>query len=122
MLKGIKDHERLRNPGCLETREMPATFLRLHSPRERVALPYSSLVKLELTLDETALELSFITHRVTITGRSLAEIYKAVTEAEARLVQVVSADFGSEAAVPSFKALVHGIRIEPLDADERRKH
>ena len=101
---------------------MPATFLRLHSPRERVALPYASLVKLELTLDETALELSFITHRVTIAGRSLNEIYQAVTEAEARLVRVVAADFAGAAAVPSHKALVEAIRIEPLDADERRKH
>jgi len=100
---------------------MPATFLRLHSPREQVALPYASLIKLELTLDETTLELSFVTHRVTITGRNLAEIYKAVTEAEARLVRVVSTDFADEAAVPSYKALVHGIRIEPLDADARRK-
>ena len=100
---------------------MPATFLRLHSPRERVALPYASLVKLELTLDETTLELSFITHRVTIAGRSLNEIYQAVTEAEARLVRVVSSDFADEAPVPSYKALVRAIRIEPLDAEERRK-
>lgn len=55
-----------------------------------------------------------------MTGRSLTQIYKAVTEAEARLVRVVSADFVDEAEVPSYKALVHGIRIEPLDADERR--
>ena len=121
MLKEIKDHVRLRDPGCLETREMPATFLRLHSPRVQVALPYASLVKLELTLDETTLELSFITHRVTIAGRSLNEIYQAVTEAEARLVRVVSSDFADAAAVPSYKALVRAIRIEPLDAEERRK-
>ena len=121
MLKGIKDHVQLRDPGCLETRELPATFLRLHSPRVQVALPYASLIKLELTLDETALELFFVTHRVTITGRSLTEIYRAVTEAEARLVRVVAADFADAAAVPSHKALVEAIRIEPLDADERRK-
>ena len=68
-----------------------------------------------------SLELSFVAHRVTITGRSLTEIYRAVTEAEARLVRVVAADFADAAAVPSHKALVEGIRIEPLDADERRK-
>ena len=62
------------------------------------------LIKLELTVDETTLELSFITHRVTIAGRSLNEIYQAVTEAEARLVRVVSSDFADEAAVPSYKA------------------
>lgn len=90
---------------------MPASFLRLHSPREQVALPSASLIKLELTLDETAMELSFLTHRVTVTGRSLSEIYKAVPESEARLIRVVAADFVDYAAVPSCKALVRAIRI-----------
>jgi hypothetical protein len=84
-------------------------------------LPYSCLLKLALKVDETMLELSFVTHRVTISGKHLAEIYKAVSEAEARQVSVARADFADEAKLPSSKALVRGIRIEPLDADERRK-
>ena len=121
MIEGLKDNARQRDPGCLEKREVPAVFLRFRSLREQVALPYSSLIKLSLKLDETALELSFVTHRVTITGKNLIEIYKAVSEAEARLVGVVSENFTEELKLPSYKALVRGIRIEPLDADERRR-
>ena len=100
---------------------MPATFLRFESPREQVAFPYASLIKVELARDETALELSFVTHRVSITGRQLSEIYKSVTDMEARLVRVVSNEFAGNPAVPTYRALVHGIRIDALDADERRK-
>lgn len=121
MLKGLKEFDRPADPRCLETREMPAVFLRLQSPREHVALPYSSLIKLALKTDGTALELSYVTHRVTVTGKSLGEIYKAVADAEARLVTVVAEDFADAARLPSHKALVREIRIEPLDADERRK-
>ena len=121
MLKGIKNDDRPADPRCLETREVTAVFLRLQSPRERVALPYSSLIKLTLKTDETALELSFVTHCVTITGKNLSEIYKAITEVEARLIRVVEDDFSEEANVPFYKSLVRAIRIEPLDSDERRK-
>ena len=100
---------------------MPAVFLRLQSAREQVALPYSSLIKLELKNDATAIELSYITHRVMITGRNLAEIYQAVAEAQARLISVVTADFSDEFRVPSPKAHVREIRVEPLHAEERRK-
>ena len=109
------------DPGCLETREIPAIFLRLHTPREQIALPYASLVKLSLKLDETALELSFITHHVVITGKNLAEIYKAIAEAYARIISVAPEGFSTEAQLPSYKALVRAIRIEPLDPDERRR-
>ena len=119
MLKGSK--ENWTEPRCLETEERPAAFLRFKSTREQVALPYSSLVKLALKTDETVLELSFVTHRVTISGKNLAEIYKAVADVEARQVRTASTDFPDEASLPTYKALVWGIRIDPLDADERRK-
>ena len=48
------------NPGCLESREIPAVFLRLHSPVEQIALPYASLLKLSHETDEDALELSLV--------------------------------------------------------------
>ena len=109
------------NPGCLDSRPIPAVFLRLQSPREQIALPYSCLLKLSLKVDESMLELSFVTHRVTITGKNLAEIYVAIAEAEARVIRVVSSGFAEEAKWPSHKALVRGIRIEPLDAEEKQK-
>jgi hypothetical protein len=100
---------------------MPAVFLRLQSAREQVALPYSSLIKLELKNDAAAVELSFVTHRVMITGRNLAEIYLAVAEAQARVISVAATDFAGEFLMPAHRALVREIRIEPLNADERRK-
>ena len=109
------------NPGCVESRELPGVFLRLHTSREQIALSYASLVKLSLKLDETALELSFVTHHVVISGKNLGEIYKAVAEAYARIVAVAPESFSSEAQLPSYKALVRGIRIDPLESDERRK-
>ena len=109
------------SPGCLETRELPPVFLRLHTPREQIALPYASLVKLNLKLDETALELSFVTHRVTITGKNLFEIYTAIAEVEARIITVVSSNFADETRLPSYRSLVRGLRIDLLDAEEKRK-
>ncbi len=60
----------LEDPRCLESREMPASFLRFESPREQMAFPYASLIKLELKRDETALELSFVTHQVASLGEN----------------------------------------------------
>ena len=121
MLKGSKVEDLPSSVRCLETRDMPAVFLRLQSAREQVALPYSSLIKLELKNDATAVELSYVTHRVMIAGRNLAEIYQAVAEAQARLVMVATTDFAGEFLMPAHRALVREIRIEPLDAEERRK-
>ncbi len=121
MLKGSKSEDLSSSVRCLETRDMPAVFLRLQSAREQVALPYSSLIKLELKNDATAVELSFVTHRVMISGRNLAEIYQSVAEAQARVISVAATDFAGEFPMPAHRALVREIRIEPLDAEERRK-
>jgi hypothetical protein len=118
-LKGSKDS--WTDPGCLETAEPAAAFLRFKSVREQVALPYSSLIKLELSTDETALELSFVTHLVTVSGNNLAEIYHAVAEVRARSVRVAQIGPAATADLPSYKAFVQRIRIEPRDLDERRR-
>lgn len=62
-----------------------------------------------------------MTHRVTAIGKNLAEIYKAVADAEARLVALARADFSDEVKVPPYKALVREIQNEPLDPDERKR-
>lgn len=108
------------DPRCLEKRELPGVFLRLNSRREQIALPYSCLLKLELSLDETSLELSFATHRVTLSGKNLAGVYAAVAEAEARVISVAAPDF-VDARLPAHRALVRGIRIEPLDPAEMQR-
>ena len=121
MLKGSKSEDLSSSVRCLETRDMPAVFLRLQSAREQMALPYSSLIKLELKNDATAVELSFVTHRVMITGRNLAEIYQAVAEMQARLISVATTDFAGEFLQPAHRALVREIRVDPLDSNERRR-
>lgn len=100
---------------------MPAVFLRLQSAREQVALPYSLLIKLELKNDATALELSYVTHRVMVTGKNLAEIYEALADAQARLISVAAADFADAFSIPAHNALVREICIDPLTTEERRK-
>jgi hypothetical protein len=119
MLKGSKDT--WTNPHCLDAEDTPAAFLRFKSTREQVALPYSSLIKLALKTDETALELSFVTHQVTISGKNLSEIYKAVADVKARLVCVAPTGFSDEVSLPGHKSLIWGIRIDPLDVGERRR-
>lgn len=106
---------------CLERREIPGLFLRFESSRDQIALPYASLLQLTLKLDGTALELAFITHRVTVTGHSLEIVYAAIAEGEARVVRVLAGEFTGAAWPPSYQANVRGIRIEPLDAAEQRR-
>ena len=107
--------------GCLELRGVPALFLRFETPREQIALLYASLVKLSLKPDETGLELSFLTHQVAVSGKKLAEIYRAIAEAQARVVRVVPEDYSTAMKLPAIKASVHDVRIKPLEADKRRK-
>jgi hypothetical protein len=69
---------------------MPAVFLRFEAPRMRVALPYASLLFVELALDEEELNLVFATHRVTLRGRKLARIHQAVCDGVATQVSVAA--------------------------------
>lgn len=108
------------DPRCLEKRELPGVFLRLNSRRAQIALPYYRLLKLELSLDDTALELSFATHRVTLSGKNLAEVYTAVAEAEVCVISVAAPDF-VDARLPTYRALVRGICIEPLEPAEKQR-
>jgi len=118
----IDQHEPGRtHPRCLETKEMPGVFLRFQSPREQMALPYSCLLAIVMKVDGTALELAFVTHKVTVSGKSLAEVYAAVAEAQARVINVVSPQFNETARAPAFKSIVTGIRIEPIDPEANQK-
>jgi hypothetical protein len=121
MIKSKEDSAQSPDPHCLDKREMPGVFLRLHSQREQIALPYSCLLKLTLSLDETVLELSFVTHRVTISGKRLLIIYAAIAEAEARTISVVAPDYYDKERISSIHALVSGLRIEPLEENARNK-
>ena len=95
-------------------------FLRFESPREQIALPYASLVQLTLKLDSTALELAFVTHRVTVAGHSLEVLYAAVAEAQARVVRTLATEFGVGEWPAPYQAIVRSIRIESHESLEKR--
>jgi|GEM_PF-976096 hypothetical protein len=107
-----------RNPGCLDTQEVPPVCLRLHSHRQRLALPYALLLRAELSDDETNCVIVFATHEVSVRGRHVRQIYLAVSQGQAAQISIgESASFaeGDKFLGP----LVTDIRIEPTDESGR---
>jgi hypothetical protein len=109
------------NDRQLETRDMPALFLRFESPRLRVALPYASLLKIEIALRDEQIELAFATHRVTVRGANLWRMYEAISLARATQIAVYEKDFSLEARLKTATPFVSEIRIDPLEPVERRR-
>lgn len=111
---------RPRDPGCLDAQEVPAVCLRLQSHRQRLALPYALLLRIELSDDETACEIVFATHEVSVRGRHLRAVYLAVSQAQAAQISI-----GESASLPEGTAflgsLVTEIRIEPTDESGRAR-
>ncbi len=102
------------NPGCLVTQEVPSVCLRLHSHRQRLALPYALLLRVELAGDETSCVITFATHEVSVRGRHLRAVYFAVSHGQA--AQVSIGDSANLAEGDKFLGpLVTGIQIEPTD-------
>ena len=79
-------------PKSVDRKDTPGVFLRFESARERMALPYSLMMKLEMSMDERTLELAFVSHVVTIAGRNLRETYEAITEGDARCIRLSKPD------------------------------
>ncbi|MBS0164016.1 MAG: hypothetical protein JSS48_15790 [Nitrospira sp.] len=105
---------RPRDPVCLVTQDMPAVCLRLHGHRQRIALPYALLLRIELAEDETACDITFATHVVNVRGQHLGLIYLSVSQA--RAAQVGVGDSASLTEGESYLGpLVTGMRIEPTD-------
>ena len=108
-------------PNDIERTVTPGLFLRFESRRERVALPYAVLLKLELSLDERMLELGFATHLVTISGRDLREIYEAVADGRARCIRLSDRATVEDVAREGNRSVVREIRIAALDPDDRKR-
>ena len=104
---------------CLDVRPAPAVFLRFEAPRVRVALPYASLLMLELALNEEQLELVFATHRVTVRGRKLARIYQTISEGAATQVSAATRPLPTDVKLMPVTSWVTEIRIEPVENNER---
>jgi hypothetical protein len=96
-------------------------FLRFESTRERIALPYALLLKLEMSLDQRTLELGFATHAVTIGGRELHEIYEAVADGHARCIRLSDRETTGIVSRREDRAVVGEIRITRLDPDDRKR-
>lgn len=109
-----------RNPGCLETQDVPAVCLRLQSHRQQLALPYALLLRSELSSDETKCVIGFATHEVGVCGRHLRHVYLAVSQGQA-----VQIGIGESASLPEGASclgpLVTDIRIEPTDESGRAR-
>lgn len=107
--------------GCMETRDVPAVFVRLESPRLRTALPYASLIKLDLALNQEQLDLAFATHHVTVRGKNLQSIFDALSQAQATRIKVAETKFAVNAMLMSSTPFVSDIRVEPFDPVDRRR-
>jgi hypothetical protein len=115
-----EDPLRPRDPGCLDKQEVPAVCLRLHSHRQRLAIPYALLLRTELSDDETTCGITFATHEVSVRGRHLRTVYLAVSQGQAAQISV-----GESASLPEGAAFlgpfVTEVRIEPLDESGRAR-
>lgn len=107
-----------REPGCLETQDVPPVCLRLQSRRQRLAIPYALLLRVELSEDETRCLIVFATHEVSVHGRHLNPVYLALSQGQAAHVGI-----GDSASVGEgdryLGPLVTDVRIEPTDETGR---
>lgn len=118
----VPDGEALmvRNPNCLETQDVPPVCLRLHSHRQRLALPYALLLRAELSEDENCCAVIFATHEISVRGRHLLGVYLAVSQGQA--AQISIGDSASFTEGDKFLGpLVTDIRIEPSDEKGRAR-
>ena len=100
-----------------QTSEAHVPFLRIETPRDRVALPYAMLLGLTLSNDETTLVLNFASSVVTIQGRRLYEVFCAISSGrgEALFARNCSDDM---VAVPLQKApFISAIRVREVEEE-----
>jgi len=63
-----------------QTTEEHVPYLRIETPRDRVALPYSTLLGLTLSADEMTLRLNFASTEVTVKGKRLHEVFCSIAK------------------------------------------
>ena len=116
----VPGQEQPRDPCCLVTQDVPAVCLRLQSNRQRIALPYALLLRIELSDDETTCVIVFATHEVGVRGRHLRQVYLAVSQGQAAQISIGESTKVNEG--DSFlDPLVTEIRIEPTDEAGRAR-
>ncbi len=100
---------------CYIAGDRPASFLRLETRRERMALPYAMLLGIVLSLDETSLELDFASHKVTVSGKRLYEVFCAISAGQGQALMALGT-VEEFALGPAAKApYIQDIRIKPVE-------
>ncbi|MBI5693762.1 MAG: hypothetical protein HZC55_27120 [Verrucomicrobia bacterium] len=107
-------------PNGVERTDIQGLFLRFESKRERIALPYALLLKLELSLDQRTLELAFATHTVTVGGWDLNEIYEMIADGHARCIRLSDQESPGIPVRRDDRAIVGEFRITRVDPDGRK--
>jgi hypothetical protein len=116
----VPGQEQPINPQCLVTRDVPAVCLRLQSHRQRIALPYALLLRVELSEDETTCAITFATHEVSVQGRHLEQVYLAVSQGQAVQIGIGQSESLAEGAT-ILGPLVTQVRIEPIAESDRAR-
>jgi hypothetical protein len=100
---------------CYLSSDRPTAFLRLETARERLALPYAMLLGLSLSVDETLLELDFASHKVTVKGKRLHEVFCSLALGQSAALFAQGETAGLLRAPDSKAPCIHEIRIKVLE-------
>jgi hypothetical protein len=96
-----------------QTSPFPVPFLRLETPRARLALPYATLLGINLATDGNSLQMDFAAHQVTVHGKYLYEVYCSIS-AGLCAVLVAHGESQEMKAGPDNQApVIRDIRIKP---------
>jgi hypothetical protein len=100
-----------------QSTERFAPFLRLETPRERVALPYATLLGMTLSADETTIELDFASRIVTVKGKRLHEVFCSIAAGRGEALFARSATDEMSLGPGSKAPLIVEIRIKKPEKD-----
>lgn len=110
---GSRTDERQESAECFDVAEAYVAMLDLHLANgDRVALPYSLLMKIEFDPSE-GITLRFSTDDVTIKGRRLEPLYKALMQQ--RVSGIGEASNGHPAANEAVHAVITNIAWESVE-------
>jgi hypothetical protein len=102
---------------CYVTSDHAVSFLRFETPRERLALPYATLLGFTLSNDETILELDFASHKITVKGKRLYEVFCVLSTSVGQAL-IARSETDSVLLGPSAKApFIQEIRIKEIEPE-----
>jgi hypothetical protein len=102
---------------CYLPSQYPVPFLRLETPRQRLALPYATLLAINLADDDTLMRIDFASHHVTVQGKRLYEIYCALSAGTCAALFAQAELQELEEGPGSQKPVIHDLRIKASKAE-----